>query len=115
MLIPVLALLACEADLTLGACAMGLGLRHKRNLVTFVATGVAALGFVAAVFGVWAMWFVAPGCIAEDAAVACINGRAASGLIYLGPGAVAQWAWMLGIALAAKRVTRNRRLAHISG
>ena len=115
MLIPLVALLACEADLTLGACAIGLGLRHKRNLVTLLATGVAALGFAVAVFVIWALWFVAPGCIGEDASLACVGAQAASGLVYLGPGAVAQWAWMLGIALAARRATRNRKLAHISG
>ena len=110
-----MAILACEADLTLGACAIGLGLRDRRCLLTFLATGGVALGFGLAVFFVWTLWFVAPGCIGDGASLSCVSDHAASGMAYLGPGAFAQWTWMLGVALAARHVTKNRRLAHVSG
>ena len=110
-----MAILACEADLTLGACAIGLGLGDRRCLLTFLATGGVALGFGLAVFLVWTLWFVAPGCIGDGASLSCVSDHAASGLAYLGPGAFAQWTWMVGVALAARHVTKNRRLAHVSG
>ena len=115
MLILLVAILACEADLTLGACAIGLGLRDRRCLLTFLVTGGVALGFGLAVFLVWTLWFVAPGCIGDGASLSCVSDHAASGLAYLGPGALVQWTWMLSIALAARRVTKSRRLAHVSG
>ena len=110
-----MAILACEADLTLGACAIGLGLRDRRCLLTFLVTGGVARGFGLAVFLVWTLWFVAPGCIGDGASLSCVSDHAASGMAYLGPGAFAQWTWMLGVALAARRVTKSRRLAHVSG
>ena len=104
-----------EADLTLGACAIGLGLGDRRCLLTFLVTGGVALGFGLAVFLVWTLWFVAPGCLGDGASLSCISDHAESGLAYLGPGALVQWTWMLSIALAARRVTKSRRLAHVSG
>jgi len=115
VLILLVAILACEADLTLGACAIGLGLGDRRCLLTFLATGGVALGFALAAFLVWTLWFVAPGCLGDGASLSCISDHAESGLAYLGPGALVQWTWMLSIALAARRVTKSRRLAHVSG
>ena len=115
MLLPLLALLACEVDLALTAGAIGLGLRGSHRLLTFGATAAVAGGFAIAIFLVWALWFVAPGCIGEEASLTCVNDHAASRFAYLGLGALAQWIWLLGVALAARRVTRNRKLALISG
>jgi len=115
VLIPVVAILACEADLILAACAIGLGFRNRHHLLTFMATGGVALGFALAVFLVWALWFVAPGCLGDDASRTCVSDHAASGFAYLGPGALAQWTWMLGIGLAARRLSKHRKLEHVSG
>jgi len=114
VLIPVLAILACEADLTLAACALGLGLRRKRNLLTFLASGGGALGFAFAVFLVWTLWFVAPACLGDDSSLTCVSTRAESifGLVALG--ALGQWAWLLAVAFCARFVS-EKNPAHISG
>jgi len=114
-LIPLVAILACEADLTLAACAIAVGLRHRHTYLTFLATGGVAIGFALAVFLIWTLWFVAPGCLGDDASFTCVGDHAASGFAYLGAGGLAQWMWILGIALAVRRITKNRKLAHVSG
>jgi hypothetical protein len=114
VLILVVALLACEADLALGACAIGLGLHNRPKFLTLLVTGGVALGFAIAVFLIWTLWFVAPGCIG-DASLSCVGDRVAPGFTYLGLGALVQWTWMLGVAAAARRMTKKRQLAHVSG
>jgi len=114
VLIPVVALVACEADLTLAACAIGLGLRRRHNALTFLASGGVALGFALAVFLVWMLWVVAPGCLGDDSLLGCVSGRAESGFPFVGLGALGQWAWMLVVALCARLVS-EKNLAHVSG
>jgi len=114
VLILVVAILACEADLALGACAIGLGLHNRPKLLTFLVTGGVAIGFAIAVFLIWTLWFVAPGCLG-DASLGCVGDHVASGFTYLGLGALVQWTWMLGVAVAARRMTKNRKLLHVSG
>jgi len=103
--VPLLALLACELDLALTAGAIGLGLRRSHPLLTFLSTGVISIGFVAAVFVIWILWFVAPTCVTGEGA--CLDQAQLDGASgYVGLGAAAQWAWMLGIALAVRRIRR---------
>jgi len=105
VLVPIVALLACEADLTLTAGAIGLGLHRSRPWRTLLTTGVISIGFAAAVLVIWILWFVAPACVvAEGTCLGQTQVNAA--LCYAGVGAAAQWAWMLGIAFAARRVRR---------
>jgi hypothetical protein len=107
--VPLFLLLACEADLAMGAVAIGLSLRSSRVAITVVLTGALSIAFVVALFVLWAMWFVAPGCIvSSDCAVP------GSSYANLAAGAAAQWAWMLAIALGA-RFAKKRTLAHVSG
>ena len=68
MAVPLLALLACELYLALTAGAIGLGLRRSHPLLTFLSTGVISIGFVAAVFVIWILWFVAPVCVTGEGA-----------------------------------------------
>jgi hypothetical protein len=106
----VIAVLACEADLTIGAAAIGLALRNRSLPITVLATAGASIGFALAVFGLWALWFVGPRCVVGGAGCEV----PASSLAYLGSGAAVQWLWMLAIALTA-RFAKNRDLAHVSG
>jgi len=101
--IPILALLACEVDLALTAGALGLGLRRAHPAVTFVASGALAAAFAAAVFGLWVLWFVAPACVVATGACA---GQAMfdQALVYAGAGALGNWAFISGIALATRRL-----------
>ena len=64
MLVPILALVACEVDLTLTAGAIGIGMRRSSLAATVAATGLISSVFAAAIFLVWILWFVAPACVA---------------------------------------------------
>lgn len=99
MLVPIVALVACEADLTITAGALGLGLRRSHPVVTVLATLGIALAFVAASLCLWALWFVAPACVVGDA---CTPPIAVAG--WFAAGAAAQWAWLATIALVARRL-----------
>lgn len=106
MTVPVFLLAACEVELTIVAVGLGLNLRPTWAVA---ATAAIAGGFALAVFGLWAMWFVAPGCIVNsDCEVP------ASSYANLVAGAAAQWTWLLAVALGA-RFVKSRNLAHVSG
>lgn len=106
MPIAFLALLACEAELTVVAVAVGWRFPNPRAAMITAAISIA---FAVALFGLWLLWFVAPGCVVNaDCAVP------ASSYANLGAGASLQWAWLLAIALGA-RFAKSRNLAHISG
>jgi hypothetical protein len=47
---------------------------------------------------VWALWFVAPACVAGDACSAPTGAAA-----WFAAGAAAQWAWLLAVATAVRR------------
>lgn len=110
MLVPILALLACEVDLTITAGAVGFGLRRSRPAVTLLATLGISVAFVAAVLCLWALWFVAPSCVAGNACSAPI---AAAG--WFAAGAAAQWALLAAVALAARRTSVRRGRRAIAG
>lgn len=110
MLVPILALVACEADLTITAGAVGLGLRRSHPVVTVLATLGISVAFVAAVVLLWALWFVAPSCVAGNA---CSAPVAAAG--WFAAGAMAQWLWLATVALAARRTSARRARRAIAG
>lgn len=110
MAIAIVALLACEADLTLTAGAIGLGLRRSHPLITATVTLAVALGFVAVAFALWALWFLAPSCAAG---AACTAPAGTGGSFAAAAGA--QWAWLFGVSMAARRAAARRRLTVASG
>lgn len=103
MVVAILALAACEADLTITAGAVGLGLRRSHPVVTVLATLGISVAFVAAVLFVWALWLVAPSCIAGSG---CGAPAAAAG--WFAAGAMTQWLWLAAVALAARRTSARR-------
>jgi len=104
MLVAVLVLLACELELTVSAGAIGRGLRRSHPVLTALATLGIATGFAGAVLVVWALWFVAPACVAGGVCAAPAGAAA-----WFGAGAVAQWAWLLMAALAVRHAPAPRR------
>ena len=112
MLVPILALVACEVDLTLTAGAIGIGLRRSSLAATVAATGLISSVFAAAIFLVWILWFVAPACVAGGTCPG--QSELSRPYAYLAAGAVAQWGWMLAVALATRRQTRERRGMRVS-
>jgi hypothetical protein len=98
MLVPVLVLLACELELTVSAGAIGRGLRRSHPVLTALATLAVAIGFAAAVLVVWALWFIAPACVAGG-----VCAPPAGAAAWFGAGAAAEWAWLLVVALAVRR------------
>lgn len=113
MLIPLVLLV--EADLTLTAIALGVSLRRRRRGVTFAASALMASGIALAMVLIWLLWLVAPACLGDLNPGGCIGGRVAgAGLEYASEIALAQWFWMLGVALCARFVA-ERNLAHVSG
>ena len=103
MAIPILALLACELDLALTAGALGLGLRRRHPAVTVLAAGAVAVAFAAAVFALWVLWFVAPACVIATAG--CTGqGMFDQALVYAGAGALANWAFIAGVAMVVRRM-----------
>ena len=112
MLVPILALVACEVDLTLTAGAIGIGLGRSSLAATVVATGLISSLCAALIFLVWILWFVAPACVAGGTCPG--QSELSRPYAYLAAGAVAQWGWMLAVALATRRQTRERRGMRVS-
>ena len=106
MAIPLALLLACELELTAVAAAIGWRFLNPRSALL---TGGLSAAFVLAVFALWLLWFVAPGCVVNSECAV-----ANSAYLDLGAGAIVQWTWMLAIAQGAK-FTKNRNSAHASG
>lgn len=104
MLVPLAVLLACELELTVCAGAIGRGLRRSHPVLTALATLGIATVFAGAVLVVWALWFVAPACVAGDPCSAPAGVAA-----WFGAGAAAQWAWLIVVALTVRRGPALRR------
>ena len=102
----VLLLCACEIELTVVAVAFGL---RFRAVPAAGITGAVAVAFALAIYVLWVIWFVAPGCIVNS--VCAVQ---ASSWPNVAAGAAAQWTGLLAAALAA-RFAKSRNLAHVSG
>ena len=113
MLIPLLLLV--EADVTLTAIALGVSLRNRPRGVTFAASALVASGIALAMVLIWVLWLVAPQCLGDLSPGACVGGRVAgAGLVYGTEIALAEWFWMLGVALCARFVA-ERNLTKVAG
>lgn len=116
MVVPILILAACELELTLTAAGLGLAMRSRPPAATLLATGLISIGFASAMFAIWVLWFVAPACVAAASACARLADLSEP-VAFLATGAVLQWAWLSGFALAFRRLkgasagTRGLRVA----
>ena len=104
-----------ELEATFSAIAMGVSLRSRSRAATYGATALAAVATAAGLGVAWAVWFVAPWCIADPSLVACTAGQVGfGGLAFVTEIAALEWAWMLGVALVA-RFAAERSRAQLSG
>jgi hypothetical protein len=95
--------LGAQADLTLTAMLVGVGLGGSNRALTVIATGVLAVASAIAVFVLWTLWSVAPGCVVAGEGCAV----PAETLSVVALVAAAEWLWLLVIALIARRVGRR--------
>lgn len=105
MLVAAILLLGCELELTITAGAIGRGLRRSHPATTALATLGVAFALAAAVLALWALWFVAPACVAGDG---CAPPAATA--TWFAAGLLVQWCWLLAAAFAG-RASAWRRIA----
>ena len=111
-----LALIAfVELDVTLTAIAVGISLGRRPVAATLAVTALLAGATVAVVGLAWNVWMVAPACVGELDPVGCIGRQLAADIGMLAfEILLAQWFWMLAVALAARffaATTRTRPTA----
>ena len=107
-----LALIAfVELDVTLTAIAVGISLRRRPVAATLAVTALSAGATVAGVGLAWSVWMVAPACVAQLDPVGCIGRQLPAGIGVLAFEIVlAQWLWMLAVALAARFFAGTTRM-----
>ena len=98
MTVPILLLAVCELDLAITAGALGIGLRRAHPLVTVLATLGISLAVSVALLALWALWFVAPACVAAGS---CALPAAAPA--WFAGLAGAQWTGLAAVALLARQ------------